>query len=396
MPVKHPLPAILLVGLACGAAPAQVARLGAMGDSLSDEYAEESYSYARNWTMQLVLYRAVTMGPTAAGQPGGTWGEPRRTYYESNWARYGDTTDDLLAVGQHTGLAGQVAPLSISHAVLMIGANDFNSVGFNAYFNIYSNLWSAAQIDSYVSGRVANVRAALDAVAPTGVRLVLVNVLDFGITPITWGSPFYGNAANRDRVTVVIQRVNAGLLGLAQEYHLVLVDAFALAQAAWGTNQSPRTTLLIGNVPIQLRQYDTSTNTNPTAAFVHDRTHPHTTMQGVLANVIIEALDEGYRAGLTPFSEQEILAHAGLTYGGQDTLAAVIGPLSAYVHNYACYANCDRSTIPPALNVADFACFLNAFAAGLAYANCDRSTTPPTLNVQDFACFLNQFAAGCP
>ena len=62
----------------------------------------------------------------------------------------------------------------------------------------------------------------------------------------------------------------------------------------------------------------------------------------------------------------------------------------------ACYANCDGSTTPPALNVIDFACFLNRFAAGEAYANCDGSTTPPVLNVLDFACFLNAFAAGCP
>jgi hypothetical protein len=60
-----------------------------------------------------------------------------------------------------------------------------------------------------------------------------------------------------------------------------------------------------------------------------------------------------------------------------------------------CYANCDHSTTIPVLNVADFACFLNAFAAGESYANCDGSTTPPVLNVADFACFLNAFAAGC-
>ncbi len=29
------------------------------------------------------------------------------------------------------------------------------------------------------------------------------------------------------------------------------------------------------------------------------------------------------------------------------------------------------------------------------YANCDGSTTPPVLNVLDFTCFLNRFAAGC-
>ena len=61
----------------------------------------------------------------------------------------------------------------------------------------------------------------------------------------------------------------------------------------------------------------------------------------------------------------------------------------------ACYPNCDGSTTAPVLNVLDFACFLNRFAAGDTYANCDHSTTPPTLNVLDFACFLNAFAAGC-
>jgi hypothetical protein len=61
-----------------------------------------------------------------------------------------------------------------------------------------------------------------------------------------------------------------------------------------------------------------------------------------------------------------------------------------------CYANCDASTTPPVLNVNDFTCFLNRFAAGDSAANCDGSTTPPVLNVNDFTCFLNRFAAGCP
>ena len=39
--------------------------------------------------------------------------------------------------------------------------------------------------------------------------------------------------------------------------------------------------------------------------------------------------------------------------------------------------------------------FLNAFASGSTYANCDNSTTAPALNVLDFGCFLNRFAAGC-
>jgi len=61
----------------------------------------------------------------------------------------------------------------------------------------------------------------------------------------------------------------------------------------------------------------------------------------------------------------------------------------------SCYANCDASTIAPCLNVNDFICFNNTFAAGSPAANCDASTIAPTLNVNDFICFNNKFAAGC-
>jgi hypothetical protein len=69
--------------------------------------------------------------------------------------------------------------------------------------------------------------------------------------------------------------------------------------------------------------------------------------------------------------------------------------LARWVGCATCYANCDQSTVPPILNINDFACFANRFAAQSPDANCDGSTTPPTLNVNDFQCFVNRFAAGC-
>ena len=80
--------------------------------------------------------------------------------------------------------------------------------------------------------------------------------------------------------------------------------------------------------------------------------------------------------------------------------AQVLPPAAQITH----YANCDGSTTTPVLNVDDFTCFINEFAAaqGLPhqqqvehYANCDGSTTAPVLNVDDFTCFINEFAAGC-
>jgi hypothetical protein len=61
-----------------------------------------------------------------------------------------------------------------------------------------------------------------------------------------------------------------------------------------------------------------------------------------------------------------------------------------------CFPNCDNSTAPPILNVADFTCFLSRYAVGDSYANCDGSTAAPALNVADFTCFLQKYAAGCP
>ena len=72
------------------------------------------------------------------------------------------------------------------------------------------------------------------------------------------------------------------------------------------------------------------------------------------------------------------------------------GQPHAFLLAVTCYANCDSSSQPPILNVADFTCFLQRFAAGDPYANCDASTTPPVLNVMDFSCFLQRYAGGCP
>jgi photosystem II stability/assembly factor-like uncharacterized protein len=76
-------------------------------------------------------------------------------------------------------------------------------------------------------------------------------------------------------------------------------------------------------------------------------------------------------------------------------LATSVGTFG-YSFSSPCYANCDNSTSAPVLNVADFTCFLQRFAAADPYANCDSSTAAPVLNVADFTCFLQKVAAGCP
>lgn len=382
-------PAAACLSLAVSASThAQVARVGVLGDSLSDEYLEESYSYANNWTMQLVQFRGVDMGPTApaAAAPDGTWGEPRRTGYEFNWSRYGADSSDMLAAGQHTGLAAQAASRGVTHAVMAIGANDFSPTT-GAYFSIYWGLWSQSQIDSYISAQIADVQTAITTLDAAGLHILLCNYVDFGIAPVT--RQFYGNATRRSRVAAVIAEVNRRLELTARRHRLVTLDLGSMATAIFGTHTALRQFLTIGNVQVQLFERDTAAHANPLAGFVDDGAHPHTTVQGVFANAILTALNTAWNAGLPPFTDHEILAHAGIAYGGSDTLSVQIGPYDRFVRDFRCPGNFNGDA---ATTVQDLFDFLAAYFAAEPAADINASGA---LTVQDIFDFLSAYFAGC-
>jgi len=318
----------LLSFCAAFAAAQPVDRLGAVGDSLTDEYAEASYDYARNWAELLVEENGLTFGPTAdeAGQPGGTWGEPRRAGYEDNWARSGATIDDALAAGQHLGVADGATNRDVSHVVVNVGINDFID---QAYDPIYDGVWDQAQIDAWIVGRTDLLGSIVDTITPTGTSVALLSVLDPSPTPLL--QLLYPNAASREAVSIALGQWRDAVRDLAQSRGLVLLDQYALGRAIFGTNLAPRSTLLVGNVAIDLTAADFPGGNDPTKAFVHDFFHPHTIIQAVAGAAISTALNLGYGAAIQLLTEEEMLAAAGIAYGGSDTLEREIGPLSAFV-----------------------------------------------------------------
>jgi hypothetical protein len=108
----------------------------------------------------------------------------------------------------------------------------------------------------------------------------------------------------------------------------------------------------------------------------------NTIVQGKPANFIM--------VGATRINDEGWISGSGWYAPWSTSISFVLRPIAP-----TCYANCDGSTATPVLNVGDFTCFLQRFAAGEAYGNCDQSTAPPVLNVGDFTCFLQRFAAGC-
>ncbi|MCA9278413.1 MAG: hypothetical protein H6815_07115 [Phycisphaeraceae bacterium] len=69
------------------------------------------------------------------------------------------------------------------------------------------------------------------------------------------------------------------------------------------------------------------------------------------------------------------------------------GVMSNTAQYSVCYANCDNSAGSHPLNIFDYICFGNAYAAGDPYADCDGNST---LNIFDYICFGNAYGTGCP
>jgi Ca2+-binding RTX toxin-like protein len=291
---------------------ASITGMGVAGDSFSDEYSDArsgaTYGYAENWVELLAQYRQVNFGPDESSS------EPRLDGYRYNWARYGATTETLLTEGQHTGLAQQIEQGLVSHAMLEIGRNDFGLLPGGAYDNIYNGTWSAQQIASNVDTVVNNINTAIRTLTANNAQVVVATIPDPGVSgPIA--AQYYPDANRRDLVSGTIAAVNARIRQLAQGYAIPVADFAGLTYSFLGTNQSPIASQILGGVMIT-----NDAGVEPTHAFVHDGGHAHTVVQAGVANLFLEAFNEGYGTGVALFSEREMLEMAGLTYGGQDTL----------------------------------------------------------------------------
>lgn len=358
-------------------------RLGAMGDSLTDEYLEQPYgAYARSWTQLLVAHRGISMGPTAADAGVGYWGEPRRSGFEDNWARYASTTDGAIVEGQAHGVATGFEHRGTTHAVIFIGGNDF-SPWAGPYNTIYHSEWTLQQEEAYFASRLLNFRAFLGQITQRGERVVLVNVLDFAFMPFVWGG--HPGFWARDLVTEVIERFNLRLKRVAQEYGVVYLDLFRLTKDLFGSNEFQRQFIDIGGRRIRLLD----SGIPPENAFVEDSAHPHTIIHAVWANAILAALNTGYGAGVSLFTERQMVEITGMVYNNLDTFVGVIAPYRAYVVNFACRAdfNADQT-----VSVQDLFDFLGAYFGGDTLADLDRTGV---VTVQDLFDFLAFYFEGC-
>jgi len=281
--------------------------LGVLGDSYSDEYDPQPYTYASNW-VELLASRGVNFGTH------GAQGDFRGVGYEYNYSLNGATSLDLTLQFAPSQLATALFEGEVSHGVMMAGMSDFADAvsalaGVNVYEQIYSGAWSDADIQFHTVPLANMLSGNITTFAETGAGFVVVTIPDPGDSPALRAK--YPVAASRQRVTNAIQSVNAALKQRAAENGLPVFDLFALQKALLGTHASPIASQSIGGVTFTATAGGAA---NSTALFTQDGLHPHTALQAIIANGVMTALNLGYAEDLCLFSEQEIVTLAGQTF----------------------------------------------------------------------------------
>ena len=268
--------------------------IGVLGDSDSDEYQFSSPDRraARNWVEILSLSRGLDFGHFDATG----WGGPRGRGFEYNWARSDSTTGDLIAAGQHTGLAAQVARGDVRTVFVLIGGNDFITA-------MHAPDPEAALREA-LPRALANYRLAVRTIraASPDVRLVLATVPDIRLLPEFDRPLREGRLPARlaDACTAAMGEYNAQIRALAaDDRRVALLDLTLVARLA--DLESRDYAVVAGRCLDRLRP-----GNSPECFFLADRRHPGTLAQAELARLFILEVNARFGAGIEPLRDAEI------------------------------------------------------------------------------------------
>lgn len=249
--------------------------LGAMGDSFTAAYTTDpvipgvlDVRGEYNWVDQLRLLR-----------PGGV------TIHDE--AVVGSTSTELVA-GQLPTVAALAADGAIRYAVVETG-------GADALFQFSADILRGKP-EAFIDTVAANVRTAADTLSQAEpVRVVIADIPDVTVTPYFLAN-VTSNHTHVRRMSDAIRAANDRILDLAAARGIPVVDLDGLFRLT----QQP---LTLGGVSL-------------TGQFTPDGLHPRTALQGVLADTVLEALNEGYGENVTRLrlSDQEILDAAGVAH----------------------------------------------------------------------------------
>lgn len=290
---------VAVIGIFCCGDSAQAGKgVGVLGDSYSDEYQfyPPNRASARNWVEILARTRSVDFGEFRTA----SWDSVRNQGFAYNWACSGATSRDMIATGQHTGLAGQVARGNVSIAVIFVGGNDFIDA---------LNAPDPRQELDGLAGRVfANVKLAADTMlaASPEVKLLIATVPDVRDLPEFRNALRSGKLAPTvaARAAAEIDQFNDKVRRMASRAGRIVIFDFAKINRV--SHLIAPEFVAVGGRKVERERFGDS----PDRLFLGDARHLGTMGQGMIAKLMIDCLNKKCGAGIRPLDEREIVALA--------------------------------------------------------------------------------------
>ena len=296
-----------------------------IGDSLSREYQFEfpGFDDARNWVEILAVHRSddLFFGELAetdlpglefvCGLFGGDLcealgdGEEPLERYRYNWAIPTFTADDYRDNLTGSGLVDQAFQTliepdfdDVDTVVVFIGGNDIDSV----YGTIYNGSTLAAnQLIRDLSDDLEDIVEYVQD-QDSSLEIVLVSVPHVGATPEVKGD-HPTDPVRTGRVTAALNQLNSELEAFANAEGIAFADIATLT-----IDLLEPDTYCIGGVEF----FNAGTDSGAAEFLwlggnVSQNFHPNTNGQAVVANAIVDALNETYSAGIARLGNREIL-----------------------------------------------------------------------------------------
>ncbi|MEQ8667612.1 MAG: GDSL-type esterase/lipase family protein [Pirellulales bacterium] len=271
--------------------------LGAMGDS-----GTERHSVENSWVPVLEQTCGLNFGPGSS----------------YNFAVGGSTISRLIGkVDQDGQIASLVAAGEVTVPILLIGGKDFGNPRFRG---LLDGTTPPSEREEIIESATENIKTAVDTVLaedPEG--FILFSVPEIGLAPV-WREITGGDPALEDFVSSSVAMINDELRIFAVERKIAFVDI-----AATRRDFLTPGFFELGGVTIDTVNQGQGTN------FFNDRLHPSSIGNGILANLVMTALNDAYKTDLELLSDLEILELRGLEEQYTGETFSSVADFSPYV-----------------------------------------------------------------
>ncbi|MBC7981428.1 MAG: hypothetical protein H7Y36_12770 [Armatimonadetes bacterium] len=317
MPHK-PLALLLLFSIFTPSVQAAPFKLLAIGDSLTEEYifefpfsapdSDPTVANTRNW-VELLHSRRPSLFSMGAYKPDlGSYLDYRDAGYEYNYGIPTATTRkwedilypedfNILDFNTRSELKGD---LGVPAAVLVfLGGNDLKS----NYSGTYNDPAPPAFL-AQIAPRLARIHAFVRQHAPANLPIIIATLPDISATPDIRLKPSYSDPARQAVARQRIADVNASVIAMASSLpHTYIARIDRLSDRIF--DQNP---VHLNGTTFTYYQLPEGNENPPLHLFCKDGFHPGTAAQALIANEILNAINQFASTPIPLFSNREILA----------------------------------------------------------------------------------------